>query len=80
MKALATKAPPLILTPPRKAVLRLKTLLSELRGLTTAASTVPLPAPVWGHMTQASQQLAQCIKELERRQRGPSAHRSLKAG
>jgi hypothetical protein len=64
----------------RKAVPQLKTLLSELRSLTTAASTVPFLPPVQRRMTQASRWLAQCIKELEQRQRSSSARRSLKAG
>jgi hypothetical protein len=80
MKALATKVPPLSLTPPQAALPQLKAFLSELRGLTTAASTVPLLSPVRRRMTQASKGLAECIKSLERRPRGPSSRLSLKAG
>jgi hypothetical protein len=79
MKALTTRARQQPLTPPQEALPQLRALLSELRGLTAAASTVPFLSPVRGRMTQASRGLAQRIKKLEQRERGPSARLSLKA-
>jgi hypothetical protein len=80
MKARATKAPQHAQIHQRKVLPKLKALLAELRGLTTIASTLPSLSPVRGHMTQASKWLAERIKKLEGRSRGPSSRRSLKAG
>jgi hypothetical protein len=59
---------------------QMKALLTELRGLTTAAATLPGLSPVWRHTRQASARLAERIRELEQRSRCHRRHTVVAKG
>jgi hypothetical protein len=74
MKALTPRRRQQALIQQCKTLSQMKALLTELRGLTTVAATLPGLSPVWRHTRQASAWLAERIREVEQRARCHRGH------